>query len=95
MTGTEQPAQILFLANEIGGYVSIASTLRADTVNQTDLTIQPTIIHFKQATGPGHSDRNHFPIGILNSGIYVPRFRSNIDNYAGLNPQGPIVATIP
>ena len=58
-------------------------------------TSQPTIVHLKQATGPVHNDRNHFPIGILNSGIDVPRYGRNIYNQSGMKPQVPIVTTIP
>ena len=46
-------------------------------------------------TGPGHNDRNHFPIGSLNSGIDVPRSGRNIDNRTSMKPQEPIVTTIP
>ena len=53
MMVTEQLAQILLPTNEIGGYLSIKNTLRDDTANWMDPTIQKTIIHFKQATGPG------------------------------------------
>ena len=86
ITGTEQPAKILLPTTEIGGSVIIANTLSTDTENFTEPTIQPTIFHLKQATGLGHSDWNHFPIGILNSGIGVPISRHNIDNRTGLNP---------
>ena len=86
MAGTEQPAQIVFPTTEIGGSVIIANTLRTDTENWMDLTIQPTIFHLNQATGPGHNERNHFPIGCLNSGIDVPRSGRNIDNPTGMNP---------
>ena len=85
----------MFLTTELGGSVSITNTLRADTVNWVDPTIQPTIIHSKQATGLGKSDQNHFPIRSLNSGIHVPRSGRYIDNCTGMNPQGPIVSTIP
>ena len=95
MTGTEQLSQILLPTTETWGSVRITKTLRADTANCMDPTIQPTIIHFKQETGPGHSDRNHFPIGGLNSDIWVPRSRLIIDNHAVMNPQGHIVTTIP
>ena len=86
MAGMEQPAQILLPNTEIRVFVSIVDTLRTDTANQTDLTIQPTIFHLNQATGPGHNERNHFPIGGLNSGIDVPRSGRNIDNPTGMNP---------
>ena len=46
-------------------------------------------------TGPVHSGWNHFPIRSLNSGIDVPRSVRNIYNRTGVNPQGPIVTTIP
>ena len=58
MTGTEQLAHILLLTTEIGGSVGMANILRTDTENRTDPTIQPTIFHLKQETGPGHSDSN-------------------------------------
>ena len=95
MTGKEQQAQILFPTTEIGGSINIAIKLRADTANNMEPTIQPTIIHLKQANGTRHGERNHLPIGILNSGIDVPRSGRNIDNHIGMNPQGPIVTTIP
>ena len=60
-----------------------------------DPTIQPTIVHLNQATGPGHSDQNHFPIRILNSGIDIPRSGRNIDNLFGMNLQVPIVTKTP
>ena len=94
-TVMEQLYQILFSTTEIGGSVSIANTLRNGTENLTDPTIQPTIFNLKQATGTGHSERNHLTIGSLNSGIDVPKYRQNIDNRTGVNPQGPIVTTIP
>ena len=75
--------------------VSIANPFRTDIKNWTDHTIQPTIIHFKKANGPVHSDRNHFLMGILNSGIDVPRYGRNIDKCTRMNPQGPIMTTIP
>ena len=92
--GTEQPAQMLLQTTEIVGSVSIANPLRYDTVIQTDPNIQPTIVHFKQATIPGGSDWNHLPIGSFNIGIYVPISGRNIDNRTKMNPQGPIVTTI-
>ena len=85
----DQQAQILFPTTEIGGSVSITNTLGSDTANRT------AIILFKQATVPGHSDRNHLPIGSFNGGIDVLRSRQNIDKCNGMNPQGPIVTTIP
>ena len=84
--GTEQPAQIFLTTTEIGGYVSIANTLKYGTKNRTNPTIQPTIFHFKQSTKQGNSDWNHSPIGSLNSGIDVPRSGRNIDNRTGMNP---------
>ena len=95
MTGTKQPAQILFLTTEMGGSVSIVNTLRTDTANQTDITIQPTIAHLKQAAVTGLIDQNHFLIGSLNSGIDVPRSDRNFYNSTGMNPHGPIMTTIP
>ena len=65
------------------------------TLNCTDITIQPAIDHFNQATGPVHSDHNHFPLGSLNSGTGFPRSGRNIVKYSGMNPQVPIVTTIP
>ena len=70
------------------------NTLRNDTDNRTDPTTQPTIFHLKQSTLTRHSDRNHFPIGILDSGIHVPRSGWNIYNRTGMNPQRPIGNTI-
>ena len=95
MTGAEQPDQILFPTTEIGGSISIADTLMANTENWTDPTIQPTIIHFKQVTVMRYSDRNHFSIMILNSGIDVTRSGQIIDNHIGMSPQVPIVTMIP
>ena len=49
MTDTEQPAQILFPTNEIGGYVCVANTLRDDTLNWMDPTVnQPPSNSIKQ-----------------------------------------------
>ena len=93
MLGMEQPSKILFLTTDIWGSVSIANTIRTDTSNWTELTCQLSIFHLKQETGIGHSDWNHLPIRILNSSIAVPRYRWNIDNHTGMNPQGPIVTT--
>ena len=95
MMDTEQLAQIFLPTTEIGGFVSIANTLRTETENWTEPIIQPTIFHLKQENGPGHSDRNHLPIWSLNSGIDVPIPGRNIDNRTGVNPQGSIVTTIP
>ena len=94
MAGMEQPAQILLPNTEIRVFVSIVDTLRTDTANQTDLTIQPTIFHLKEVTVPVHSDQNHPPIGSLNSDIDVPRSGRNIDNGTEMNPKVPIVNTI-
>ena len=94
MMGTEQPAQVLLLTTEIGGAISITNKIRTDTANRMDPTIQTTIFHFNQATGPGHSDRNHFPLGSLYSSTDFPISGRNIDNRTGMNPQVHIVATI-
>ena len=94
LTGTEQPDKILLSTTEIGGSVSIANTLRTDTENHKDPNIQPTTIHIKQSSRPRHSERNHFHIGSLNSGIDVPRYGWNIDNRTEMNPQRPIITTI-
>ena len=94
MIDTEQLVQILLPTTEIGGFVSIANKLRAETENWMNPTIKRTIIHFKQATIPVHSDQNHFPICSLNSGFDVPRHGRNIDNRTGMNPQGPIMTKI-
>ena len=95
MSDTEQPAQILLPTTEIVGSISITNTLRTYTENQTDFTIQMTIVHLKQANGPVHIDWNHFLIGFLNSGIDVTSSGWNIDNRTRMNPQGTIVNTIP
>ena len=84
MTGTEQPDQFLLPNTEIGESVSIDNTLSTGTAYQTDPTIQLTIVHLNQATWPGHSDRNHFPIQSLNSGIDFPRSMCNIDHRTGM-----------
>ena len=94
-TSTEQPDKILLTNTEIGGSVSIAEKLRTDTANRNDPTIKKTTVHLNKATGPGRSDRNHFPIGSLNSGITITRSGRNIYNNTGMNPQGHIVTTIP
>ena len=73
----------------------LGKSLRIDTSNRTNPTSQPTIVYLKQATGPIHNDQNHFPIGILNSGIDVPRSGLNIDNRTEMKPQVTIVTTIP
>ena len=91
---TEQPDKILFPTNVIGGSVSIANKLMNDTANWMNPTIQPIIAHLKKSAVPGHSDRNHFPIGSLNIGIGVPITGQNIDNHTGMNPQVPIMTII-
>ena len=53
--------------------MSIANPFRTDTSNRIDPSIQPTILHFEQATGAEHSDRNHFPLSSLDSGTDVPK----------------------
>ena len=73
----------------------LGTIIRTDTANRMDPTSRPTIAHLNQATVPGHNDPNHFPIGILNSGIDFPRSGNNIDNRTGMKPQGPTVTTIP
>ena len=73
MTGMEQLGQILLPTTEIGGSVSITNTFKTETTNQTNLDIQPTILHFKNLTELEHSELNHFPIRSLDSGIDVPR----------------------
>ena len=99
MTGTEKPAQILFQTTEIGGSVKysmgIENPFRTDTENCTDPTIKPTAVHFNQATKLGHIDWKHFLLGSLDSGTYVTRYGRNIDNHTEMNPQTPIVTTIP
>ena len=62
--GTEQLTQMLLPDTETRGSISIANALKSDTENQTDLTIQPTVIHIKQVTGPGQSDRKNPPSGV-------------------------------
>ena len=94
MTGTEQPAQILLPTNKIGRSVIIMNMPRTDTSNRMDPTNQQTIIHFKQVNGLGHSDCNHFPIGILEKFIDVYRSWRNIDKCTRMNLQGPILTTI-
>ena len=73
----------------------LGKIIRTDIANRMDPTSRPTIAHLNQATVPGHNDPNHFPIGILNSGIDFPRSGNNIDNRTGMKPQGPTVTTIP
>ena len=55
----EQPFQVYFLT-EIGGSlkfsVGITQTFRTHRENQNNMTIQPTIVHYNQATGWVHSD---------------------------------------
>ena len=43
----------------------LGKSIRTDTVNPMYPNSQPNILHLKQATGPGHNVRNHFPIGSL------------------------------
>ena len=99
MTGMDQPAQILFPTTEIGESVKysmgIANPFRTDTENQREPTIKPTIVQFKQETGPGHIYRNHFPLRILDSGTDITRYGRNIDNHTGMNPWGPNGTIIP
>ena len=98
MTGIEQPAQVS-LSTEIGGSVKfsvgITNPFRTNTTNRTDPNIQPTTVHCKQATVLGHSDQYHTPLWSLDSGTDVPRSGRNIDNRTSMNPEGPIVTTIP
>ena len=75
--------------------MDIADPFSTDTENRTDPTIQPTVVHLNQATGLGNSDRNHPPLISLDSGTDVPISGRNIYNRTGMNPQGPIVTTIP
>ena len=49
----------------------------------------------RKVTITGYSDLDHPPLGILDSGTDVPRYGRNIDNRTGMNPQVPIVTTIP
>ena len=95
----EQRAQILLPTTEIGGsvkyFMSIENPFRTNTENWMDPIIQPTLLQFNQATGLGHSDRNQFPLGSLDSGTYVSRSGRNINNRTGMNSQGPITAMIP
>ena len=58
-------------------------------------TIQPTITHSNQSTGPVQSDQDYLPLGSLDSGTNFPIYRRNIDNHIGMNPQESIVTTIP
>ena len=95
MTGTEQLAQILFPNTEIGRSISIEKPLRDDTANLTFLTNQPTIVDLNQSTTPEKIDQKQFLIVCLNSDIDVTRSGRNIDNRAGMNPQGSIVTMIP
>ena len=71
--------------------MGIANPFTTDTENRKDPTIQPTIVHFNQATVPGHSDWNHFLLSSLYSGTDVLRSGRNIDNCTGMNPQVPIM----
>ena len=64
VTGTEKPAH-LSLLNKIGGsvklLVGIVNPFRTRIAIQTDPTIQPTIVHSKKATIPGHSIGSNYP----------------------------------
>ena len=99
MIGTEQTYQILIPTTEICGSVKysmgITNLFRTDTENRTDPNIQPTIVYLNQATLMVHSYWNHFSLGSLDSVTDVPRSGRNIDNRTWINPQGPIVNTIP
>ena len=95
MKGMEQPDQILLPTTEIGGSRSIDNTLRTHTANHKYPTSQPDFVQLKKKTGPGHNYWNHVFIVSLNSGIDFPIYGRNIDNNTGINPQGPIVTTIP
>ena len=74
VTGMEQPAQVFF-STKIGGSVKfsvgIVHTFMTHTENRDGLTIQPTIVHSDQATGPVLSYWDYFPIRILDSGTDV------------------------
>ena len=99
MRGTEKPDQISLTTTEIGGSVKylmgVSNPFRTDKENLTDPTIEPSIIHFKKVTVPGHSDWKLTPFGSFDSGTDVPRSRVNIDKRTGKNPKGTIVTTIP
>ena len=60
-------------------------------------TIQPTIVHYNQATGWGNRERDYFTLGILYSGtdIQIRGHRRNINNRTGVYPQVLIITTIP
>ena len=73
----------------------LGKSIRNDIENWTEPTIQPTIVHLKQATGTGNSDWNHFPIMSLNSGINVLGYGRNIHNLTEMKPHVTIVTTIP
>ena len=98
MMGTEIPAQVSLLT-EVGGFVKlllgIAKPFRTHPENWTDPTIKQTIVQYKQATGQGNSDRDYFQLGSFYSGTDVTRYRRNIDNCTGMNPQGSIVTMAP
>ena len=97
MRGVEQPAQVL-LPTEIGESVKlsvgIGNQFRNHTANRTYPTIQPTITHSDQPTGPGHNDRDYSTLGSLDSGTDVPISGRNIDNRTEMNPQGPMMTII-
>ena len=98
MTGMEQRGRILLLT-EIGGTVKFPSGIvelfETHTANKRDPTIQLTIVHFNQLSTPGHIAWYNSPLGSLDSITGDPRSRRNIDNRTEMNPQGPIVTTIP
>ena len=99
MMGTEQTGQISLPTTEIRRSIKhlmgIANPIRTDTENLMDSTIQPTIVQLNWATATGHIDQNHSLLGTLDSGTDVPRSGRNIDNHTEMNPQGPIMNTIP
>ena len=66
--------------------VVVANPFRNHKANRKKPTIQPTIVHFNQATVPGHSDWDYFPLGSLDSGTDVPISGRNIYNHTGMNP---------
>ena len=75
--------------------MGISNPVRTETANWMESTTQPTIVHFNQETISGHIDCNHSPLRSLDSVTDVPRYGRNIDNYTGMNPQGPIVTMLP
>ena len=52
-------------------------------------------IRSKRATRRGNSDWGYLPLSSFDSGPDVLISWWNIDNHTGMNPQGPIVTTIP